>query len=97
MLPEQLGEVVIIHARVGGAGQGQDPGADRLGEAPRRGASSVAMGQGGEALLAQAGKRPAEMAEREARTTPRWTRARTCMRCCSLWVKVIVSLFILPG
>ena len=31
---EQLGEVVIIHARIGGAGQGEDAGPDGLREAP---------------------------------------------------------------
>ncbi len=33
-LPEQLGEVVIVHARIGGAGQGEDAVPDGLCEAP---------------------------------------------------------------
>ena len=65
-LLEQLGEVVIIHARIGSTGQGEDAGPDRLREAPGRGPAAVAMGQSCKALLAQAGEEPAEVAKREA-------------------------------
>ena len=58
---EQFGEVVIIHARIGGAGQGEDPGPHHLGEAPGRGPAAIAMGEGGKALLAQTGEQPTEV------------------------------------
>lgn len=60
-LGEQLGEVVIIHARVAGAGQREDLGPDFLGEAPGRGPAAVAMGKGREALLAQTGEESTEV------------------------------------
>jgi len=55
-LPEQLGEVVIVHARMGGTGQGEDAVPNGLLEAPRGGAAAVAMGQSREALLSPAGQ-----------------------------------------
>lgn len=58
---EQLGEVVVVHALIGGAGQGEDPGPDLLGEAPGRGPAAVAMGERREAPLAHAGEKPAEV------------------------------------
>lgn len=58
---EQLGEVVIIHVHIAGAGQGEHPGPDRLGETPGRGAAAIAMGEGREALLAQAGEEPPDV------------------------------------
>ncbi|MDQ7839757.1 MAG: hypothetical protein RDU83_01860 [bacterium] len=64
-LPEQLGEVVIVHALIGGTGQGEDAVPDGLREAPRGGAAAVAMGEGSEALLAQAGQQPSERWRRE--------------------------------
>jgi len=51
-LGKQLGEVVIIHARIAGAGQGEDAGADGLRETPRGRPAAVAVGEGSEALLA---------------------------------------------
>lgn len=65
-LPEQVGEVVIVRAGIGGARQGQHSGPDGFREAPRGGAAAVAMGEGREALLAPAGEEPAEVAKREA-------------------------------
>jgi len=64
-LSEQLGEVVIIHACVAGAGQREDPGPDLRGEAPGRGSAAVPMGERGEALVAQAGEEPTEVPQRE--------------------------------
>ena len=60
-LREQLGEVVVVHARIGGAGQGEDAVPDGLCEAPRGGAAAVAMGEGSEALLSPAGQQPTEV------------------------------------
>jgi len=65
-LPEELGEVVIIHAGVAGAGQREDPSPHRLGEAPGRGTAAVAMGESGKALLAKAREQAAKVAKREA-------------------------------
>ena len=64
-LPEQVGEVVIVRAGIGGARQGKNSGPDGFREAPRGGAAAVPMGQGREALLAQAGQQSAEVAKRE--------------------------------
>jgi len=66
VLLKQLGEVVILHARIGGAGQREDPGPDLLSEASGRGPATVPMGEGREALLAQADEEPADMPQREA-------------------------------
>jgi hypothetical protein len=65
-LGEQLGEVVIIHTGIGGAGQREDPGPDPLGEAPGRGPTAVAMGESGEALLAEPSEESTEVPQREA-------------------------------
>src|SRR3989304_5619424 len=64
-LPEQVGEVVIVRAGIGGARQGKNSGPDGFREAPRGGAAAVPMGQGREALPAQAGQPAAEGAEGE--------------------------------
>jgi len=64
-LRQQLREVVIVRAEVGSAGQGEDPGADDLSDAPRGGPPSVAMGQRTGAVLPQACEQPTEMAQRE--------------------------------
>lgn len=61
VLLQQLGEMVIIRAGIASAGQGEDPGADTLGEAPRRGATAVAMSQRDKAPFAQVGQKPADM------------------------------------
>lgn len=65
-LLEQFGEMVIVHAGIGGARQGKNSGPDGFREAPRRGTAAVPMGQASEALLAQAGQQPTEVAKREA-------------------------------
>lgn len=65
-LPEELGEVVIIHAGVASAGQREDPSPHRLREASPRGPAAVAMGEGREALLPQAREQAAQVAKREA-------------------------------
>jgi len=85
VLLKQLGEVVILHARIGGAGQREDPGPDLLSEASGRGPATVPMGEGREALLAQADEEPADCrserrkswAASQARRAPAWTRVRT--------------------
>ena len=62
-LSEQLGEVVVVHVRIGGAGQGEDPGPNLLGEAPGRGPAAVPMGERREAPLAHAGEKSAEVSQ----------------------------------
>ena len=47
LVAEQLGEVLMIETGVRRAGEAQHPVADLSGRAPRRGASPVAVGQGG--------------------------------------------------
>ena len=63
---QQLGEVVIIHARIAGVREREDAGPDRLGEASGRRPTAIAMGEGAEAVLTEAGKEPAEMPYGEA-------------------------------
>lgn len=65
-LPEELGEVVVIHAGVASTGQREDPSPHRLGETSARGPAAVAMGEGREALLTQAREQAAQVAKREA-------------------------------
>ena len=65
-LPEELGEVVIIRASVAGAGEREDAGPYGVGNAPRRRAATVTMGEGREALLTPAREQAAEVAKREA-------------------------------
>ena len=60
-LDEQLGEVVIIEARVTGAVQGEDPGADGLRKAPGRGTATVTVRENCEAVLAEVSQQPAEV------------------------------------
>ena len=66
VLPEELGEVMIVHAGVARAGQGEDLSPYRFGEAARGGPAAVAMGEGGEAVLADLGQQATEVADREA-------------------------------
>ncbi len=63
---EQFGEVVIIHASVAGPGKGDHLDPECSGEAPGRGAAAVPMDEGREALLAQAGEKPAEVSQRDS-------------------------------
>jgi len=58
--------VVIIRASVAGAGQREDAGPHRVGEAPGRGATPVAMGKSCETLLPPAREQAAEVPKREA-------------------------------
>lgn len=104
-LRQQLREVMIIEAGIRRAGQRKDAGADRLGDAASGGPFPMAVRQRGEPMLAQAGEEATEVAQREAsrwaaspaRRAPCCTRTRTCTRCCSFGLKVIVSLSIVPG
>lgn len=65
-LGQQLGEMMIVHAGVGGPCQSQDPGTDRLSDAARGRTPAIAMGEGARAVLAEAGEQPAEVTERES-------------------------------
>jgi hypothetical protein len=62
-LRQELGEVMVIEARIAGAGQLEDVSADRLSETAWRGPAPVAMGKGLEPLAADAGEEPAHMAQ----------------------------------
>ncbi len=66
LLAEEFGEVVIIRAPVAGAGQGQDARPDRVGYAMCRGAPTVAMRQGGGAMLAHLGEQASDVPDGEA-------------------------------
>ncbi len=60
-LPQQLGEMVVVRAGIGGAGQGEDPGPDGVRKAACGSAAAVAMGQRRETLLTNLGKKPTEV------------------------------------
>ncbi len=78
-LGQQLREVMIVHAGVGGAGQGEDPGPDRP-RGPSWGRpSAIPMGEGARAVLPQAGEQPAEVAQREARQSSRLPGAQSAV------------------
>ena len=51
-LDEHLRQVMIVEASISRAGEGEDPGSDRLGEAAGRGPATVTMGESREAPLA---------------------------------------------
>lgn len=63
---EELREVMIVHARVGGAGQREDAVADGLRQAVGRGVTAVAMREGGEAPPPESGEKATDVAEGQA-------------------------------
>jgi hypothetical protein len=65
-LGQELGEVLIVHAGIGRAGQGENPRPDRLGDAPRGASTAVPVRDGGRAVLPPPGEQSAQMAQREA-------------------------------
>jgi len=64
-LRQQLGEVVVIHAGVGGARQGEDAGPDGLRYTPWRRAPAVPVGQRGGTMLPPAGEQAPDVSERQ--------------------------------
>ena len=65
-LGEELGELTIVHADVAAAGEGDEAGPDDLGGPTRGRAPAVAMGQCGEAMLADLRQEATDMTDREA-------------------------------
>ena len=65
-LGQQFGEVVIVHASVGRASQGQNPSSDGVSHPAPGGPSAIAMGHGSGAVLPPAAEQPPEVAQREA-------------------------------
>ena len=65
-LGQQLGEVVIVHAGVGRASQGQNPSSDGFSHPAPGGPSAIAVGHGSGAVLPPAAEQPPEVAQREA-------------------------------
>ena len=65
-LGEQLREVMIIAAGIGGAGEGADPFADGVRQPAGRGPTAIAMGQRGHPELAEPGEQPPDMAKGQA-------------------------------
>ena len=63
---EELGEMAIVTARVGGAGQGQQAGLEPRGEPTRGGTPPIPMGEGSEATPADRGQEAADVASGEA-------------------------------
>jgi len=71
VLPEELGEVMIVGAGVARAGQGQDLSPNDLGEAVRRDPPAVAMGERRRATVADLRQQATEVTEREAQESGR--------------------------
>lgn len=71
VLPEELGEVVIIRASITRAGQREDLSPDGLGEAARGGPSAVAMGERRRAVVADLCQQAPEVTDREAQEAGR--------------------------
>ena len=71
VLPEELGEVVIIRAGIARAGECEDPSPYGLGEAARGGPSAVAMGECCRAVLADLRQQATEVTERDAEEASR--------------------------
>ena len=65
-LGEELGELTIVDADVAAAGEGDEAGPDDLGGPMRGRAPAVAMGQGGEAMLADLRQEATDMTDGEA-------------------------------
>ena len=63
---QQFREVMIIAAGVGGPGESDHLGANRLREAPGRGSSPMPMGQHCQAVVPQAGEQAAQVAKGQA-------------------------------
>ena len=63
---QQVSEVAIVAAHVGGAGQRKDPFAEGIGEPARGGSAAVAVREGGEAVLPDAGQQPFGVPDRDA-------------------------------
>lgn len=59
---QQVGELVIVHAGVGGTGQRQDPSPDGLRRSARRRPAAVAVGQGSRAMRSKAASEPPDLA-----------------------------------
>lgn len=63
---DELREVTIVAAGVRGAGQGKEPLAHRVRQPSGRGPTAVAMGEGGQAVLADRGEQALELPSRQA-------------------------------
>ena len=71
VLPEELGEVMIVRAGVARAGQREDLSPYGLGEAARGGPPAVAMGERRRATLADLRQQATEVTDREAQESGR--------------------------
>ncbi len=65
VLGQELGEMAIIAAAIASAGQGEHPCADGIGTTAEGPPAAVAMGEGRQALLADCGDKPADVADGE--------------------------------
>ncbi len=71
VLPEELGEVMIVCAGVARAGQREDLSPDGLGEAARGGPAAVAMGERRRTVVADLRQQATDVTEREAQESGR--------------------------
>jgi hypothetical protein len=104
-LGDEFGEMAVVAAGIGRAGEGQQTLAHSVGEASWGRVATVAMGQGGQPMLADLGEKAAQVSSRQAQDwggiqtvrRPSRTWMRTWARCCSRLLKVTLPLFMVPG
>ena len=63
-LGQELGEVLIVHAGIGRAGQGENARPDRFGDAPRGASPAVAVRDGRRTVLPPPGEQSTQVAQR---------------------------------
>jgi len=73
MQSEQLGEMVVVHARVRRSGERENLGANSGGEPAVGGPATVPMGHGGGAVTTEAGQEAAEMPHGQAQERGRFS------------------------
>lgn len=66
VLDERFGQVLVIKAGIGRAGEAEDATPERIGEAVVGRAAAIPMGQDGGAMAAEGGQQAASVAQREA-------------------------------
>jgi len=78
-VPQELGELMVIDAGIGRAGQGHDPGPHDVGQAPGRLAATVAVGQGGGPVRPHLGQQPPYVPHRHTHEARRRTGRKTAL------------------
>ncbi len=70
-LAEELGQVLMVHRGIGGAGQPHDALAEGIGQPTRRGTAAIAVGECGRSAEAVGTTQPSKVADRESQEARR--------------------------